>query len=82
MTVPVVTVRTVAGNWFRALIFMLASGCTEPAVCAGGRDRSRDQGGGRKPNEDRIAWPSGPANQVRKACAAAAFLDALTTTPE
>ena len=37
--------------------------------------------GGRKPKPLRIAWPSGPANQSRKALAAAAFFDALTTTP-
>ena len=46
-----------------------------------GSELVQDDGGGRNPNEARIAWPSGPANQVRKAWAAAAFLDALTTTP-
>ncbi len=29
----------------------------------------------------RIAWPSGPANQARNACAAAWFAEAFTTTP-
>ncbi len=40
-----------------------------------------DHDGGRNPKLARIAWPSGPANQVRNACAAAVFAEALTTTP-
>src|SRR5487761_2695526 len=42
---------------------------------------SRAQAGGRKPNEARIAWPSGPAIQARNACAAATFGEAFTTMP-
>jgi hypothetical protein len=41
-----------------------------------------DHDGGRNPKLARIVWPSGPANQVRNAWAAATFADALTTTPE
>ena len=42
---------------------------------------SVDHDGGRNPKLARIAWPSGPANQSRNAVAAAAFFEALTTTP-
>src|SRR4029077_17594883 len=45
------------------------------------RLRAADHDGGRNPNVARIAWPSGPASQVRNAPAAAAFVEAFTTTP-
>ena len=37
--------------------------------------------GGRKPNEARIVWPSGPATQSRNACASPACGEAFTTAP-
>ena len=46
-----------------------------------GRPRGGAHDGGRNPNSLRTACPSGPASQVRNACAAAAFGDAFTTTP-
>jgi len=39
------------------------------------------QGTGMKPNDDRIAPPSGPASQLRNARASSGCRDALTTTP-
>ena len=63
-----------------------APGATRPstrlaAIAAGlvGSPSSRRAAGTR--SAPRIAWPSGPASQVRNAAAAAAFADALTTTP-
>ena len=41
----------------------------------------QEDGGGRNPKPDRIAWPSGPANQVRNFEAASWLGDALTVTP-
>ena len=50
-----------------------------PQVGDGVRVPAHD--GGRNPSSLRIAWPSGPASQSRKAFASAACAEALTTTP-